>query len=117
MTTAFFPDARVIEQDNVGLAAGWNVGMAALSGRYALILNADAWLTNGSLERLVAFADEHPEAAIVGPRLSNPDGTLQRSVRGFPTLWRLATEYLFLRKLAPGSQFLKRPPRPTRSPR
>jgi GT2 family glycosyltransferase len=50
------------------------------------------------------FADEHPEAAVVGPRLLNPDGSLQRSVRGFPTLWRLATEYFFLRKLAPRSR-------------
>jgi N-acetylglucosaminyl-diphospho-decaprenol L-rhamnosyltransferase len=101
-----FPDVRVVEQENVGLAAGWNAGMALGSGRYFLILNADAWLTGGSLERLVAFADEHPEAAVIGPRLLNPDGTLQRSVRGFPTLWRLATEYLFLRKLAPGSQLM-----------
>jgi GT2 family glycosyltransferase len=36
----------------------------------------------------------------------NPDGTLQRSVRGFPTAWRLATEYFFLRKLAPRSRAL-----------
>ena len=42
----------------------------------------------------------------MGPKLLNTDGTLQRSVRGFPTLWRLATEYFFLRKLAPGSQLL-----------
>src|SRR5436190_925839 len=42
----------------------------------------------------------------VAPRLLNPDGTLQRSVRGFPTLWRLATEYFFLRKLAPRSRIL-----------
>src|SRR5205823_5298410 len=34
------------------------------------------------------------------------DGSLQRSVRGFPTLWRIATEYLFLRKLAPRSRLL-----------
>jgi N-acetylglucosaminyl-diphospho-decaprenol L-rhamnosyltransferase len=68
-----------------------------------LILNADAWLEADALARLVAFADAHPRAAIVGPRLLNPDGTLQRSVRGFPTLWRLATEYFFLRKLAPRS--------------
>ena len=54
----------------------------------------------------MAFADAHPEAAVVGPKLLNTDGTLQRSVRGFPTLWRLATEYFFLRKLAPGSQLL-----------
>jgi len=59
-----------------------------------------------AVERLAAFGDSHPEAAVVGPRLRNPDGTLQRSVRGFPTLWRLATEYLFLRKLAPRSRAL-----------
>ncbi len=53
---------------------------------------------------LVAFADAHPDAAVVGPRLRYPDGRLQRSVRGFPTLWRLATEFLFLRKLAPRSR-------------
>jgi N-acetylglucosaminyl-diphospho-decaprenol L-rhamnosyltransferase len=100
------PEATVIEQENVGLAAGWNRGIAETSGRYVLILNSDAWLTEGSLRRLVAFADDHPAAAIVGPRLRNPDGSVQRSVRGFPTLWRLATEYFFLRKLAPRSQLL-----------
>ena len=103
---ATMPEATLVEQENVGLAAGWNRGMEEAGGRYFLILNSDAWLTDGSLRRLVAFADAHPDAAVVGPRLLNPDGTLQRSVRGFPTLWRLATEYLFLRKLAPRSRAL-----------
>jgi N-acetylglucosaminyl-diphospho-decaprenol L-rhamnosyltransferase len=101
-----FPQARLIERENLGLASGWNAGLAVVTGRYFMLLNADAWLTDGSLARLVEFADAHPEAAVVGPKLLNTDGTLQRSVRGFPTLWRLATEYFFLRKLAPGSQLL-----------
>jgi GT2 family glycosyltransferase len=101
-----FPDARLLEQENRGLAAGWNAGVAATSGRYVLLLNSDAWLDAGALDALVAYADEHPDVAVVGPRLRNPDGTLQRSVRGFPTLWRLATEYFFLRKLAPRSRLL-----------
>jgi GT2 family glycosyltransferase len=101
-----YPDVRLVEQSNLGLGAGWNRGIEATSSRYVLILNADAWLTPGSLERLVAFADDRPDAAVVGPRLLNTDGSLQRSVRGFPTLWRLATEYLFLRKLAPRSRLL-----------
>ena len=71
-----------------------------------LLLNADAWMTEGSLDRLVGFAETRPRAAVVGPRLLNTDGTLQRSVRGYPTVWRLATEYLFLRKLAPRSSAL-----------
>ena len=101
-----FPDASVIEQGNLGLGAGWNRGIESIEGRYVLILNADAWMTEGSLERLVAFADTRPDAAVVGPRLLNTDGSLQRSVRGFPTVWRLATEYFFLRKLAPRSRAL-----------
>jgi len=101
-----FPGVTLVEEENRGLAYGWNTGVERTSGRYVLLLNADAWLDPGALARLVGFADAHPRAAVVGPRLRNPDGTLQRSVRGFPTLWRLATEYLFLRKLAPRSQLL-----------
>ncbi len=101
-----FPVVELVEEENRGLAAGWNAGLARTSARYVLLLNADAWLVGDALERLVAFADSRPDAAVVGPRLSNPDGTLQRSVRGFPTPWRLATEYFFLRKLAPRSRLL-----------
>jgi hypothetical protein len=101
-----FPDVHVVESENRGLAAGWNLGIRETRSRYVLLLNADAWLVDDALARLVEFADSRPRAAIVGPRLLNPDGTLQCSVRGFPTLWRLATEYLFLRKLAPRSRAL-----------
>jgi N-acetylglucosaminyl-diphospho-decaprenol L-rhamnosyltransferase len=101
-----FPGVRIIEQENRGLAAGWNAGIRATAGDYVLILNADAWAVGDAVERLAAFADEHPRTAIAGPRLRYPDGRLQPSVRGFPTPWRLATEYLFLRKLAPHSRAL-----------
>ena len=101
-----FPEVRLVESENRGLGAGWNVGIRETESRYVLLLNADAWLLGDALARLVAFADGRPRAAVVGPRLLNPDGTLQRSVRGFPTLWRLATEYFFLRKLAPGTRAL-----------
>jgi N-acetylglucosaminyl-diphospho-decaprenol L-rhamnosyltransferase len=101
---ARFPDVEVVEQENRGLAYGWNTGITRTSGRYVLLLNSDAWLDDGALEQLSAFADAHPDAAVVGPRLRYPDGRLQRSVRGFPTLWRLATEFFYLRKLAPGTE-------------
>ena len=101
-----FPEVRVIEQENRGMGGGNNTGMRAADGRYFFLLNADAWVLADGLDRLAAFADAHPEAAVVGPRLVNTDGTLQRSVRGEPTLWRLATEYLAIRKLAPGSRRL-----------
>ncbi len=98
-----FPDAIVLEQENRGLGAGWNAGIARASGDYVFLLNADAWAVDDAVAQLAAFLDAHPQAALVGPLLRNPDGSLQRSVRGFPTLWRLATEYLFLRKIWPHS--------------
>jgi GT2 family glycosyltransferase len=101
-----FPRVRVVESENRGLCAGWNTGIGTTAAEHVLLLNADAWLLEGALEALVGAADRHPRAAAVGPRLLNPDGTLQRSVRGFPTVWRLATEYLYLRKLAPRSRAL-----------
>ena len=101
-----FPQVRLIEEGNTGLGAGSNTGMRVASGDYFLLLNSDAWSVGDGVERLAAFAEEHPEAAIVGPKLLNPDGSLQRSVRGFPTLWRLSTEYFFLRKLGPRTRAL-----------
>ena len=101
-----FPQVRVLESSNDGLAAGWNRGIAETGCEHVLVLNADAWLVEDALSRLVAAADRHPRAAAIGPKLLNPDGSLQRSVRGFPTTWRLATEYLYLRKLAPRSRSL-----------
>jgi N-acetylglucosaminyl-diphospho-decaprenol L-rhamnosyltransferase len=101
-----FPDVRVLEQANVGYGGGLNAGFRAGAQRYYLVINSDAWVVGDAVSALVAFADGHPDAAVVAPRLSNPDGSLQRSVRAFPTLWRLATEYLFLRKLAPRSRLL-----------
>jgi N-acetylglucosaminyl-diphospho-decaprenol L-rhamnosyltransferase len=101
-----FPDVRVIEQENKGMGGGNNAGMRAAGGRYFFLLNSDAWVIADGLNKLIEFADAHPEAAVVGPKLLNTDGTLQRSARGEPTLWRLATEYLFIRKLAPWSKRL-----------
>lgn len=101
-----FPAVRVVEQPNLGLAAGWNRGVEETDGEHVLIVNADAWLLGDSLGRLVEVMGRRSCAAWVAPRLLNTDGTLQRSVRGFPTVWRLATEYLFLRKLAPRSRVL-----------
>jgi N-acetylglucosaminyl-diphospho-decaprenol L-rhamnosyltransferase len=103
-----FPEVRLVEQENRGVGAGWNRGMreAGFRARWFLILNSDAWVLEDAVERLRAFGDARPEAAVVGPRLLNPDGTVQRSVRGFPTVWRLTTEFFFLRKLAPRSEAL-----------
>jgi GT2 family glycosyltransferase len=91
---------------NVGFGAGNNRGAALASGRWLLLLNSDAYVRPGAIDELVRFAEARPEIGVAGPRLLWPDGRLQRSCRRFPTLFRLATEYLYLRKLMPRSRIL-----------
>src|SRR5690242_15438203 len=58
------PDARIVEQENKGMGGGNNAGMRVATGRYFFLLNSDAWVLGDGLERLVAYADAHPEAAV-----------------------------------------------------
>ena len=102
-----FPDVTVIEAGrNLGYGAANNIGFAHTSGDLVLVLNPDAWPLGKGVERLVEAARAAPWAAIVGPRLVTESGRREQSVRGFPTVWRLATEFLFLRWLAPRSKLL-----------
>ena len=115
-----FPDVRVVEQENRGMGGGNNAGMRVAAGRYFFLLNSDAWVVGDGLDRLVALRRRASGARPSSGRGSrNTDGSLQRSVRGEPTLWRLATEYLFLRKLAPriaaSERVLRRRLRPRRA--
>lgn len=102
-----FPDVRLVDlHHNPGYGAAVNEGIARAGAPYLLLLNADAWPVGDALSRLVEFAESEPRAGIVGPLLRDTGGSVQPSVRGFPTLWRLLTEYLFLRWLAPRSRAL-----------
>lgn len=97
---AAFPAAEVIGLErNLGYAGGTNVGLAALGFAasaggvgpgerpdYVLILNPDTVVRPGAVEALAAFMAAHPRVGLVGPRLLNPDGTLQRAAFRFPTL-------------------------------
>jgi N-acetylglucosaminyl-diphospho-decaprenol L-rhamnosyltransferase len=101
------PAVRRVELDeNVGFGAGNNRGAAIARGRWLLLLNSDAFVRPGAIDELVRFAGARPEIGVAGARLLWPDGRLQRSCRRFPTVFRLATEYLYLRKLAPRSRIL-----------
>ncbi|HXW56414.1 MAG TPA: glycosyltransferase family 2 protein [Candidatus Cybelea sp.] len=95
------PSVRVREnRENLGFARGNNVGIRASRGDYVLILNPDTIIHDGALDRLVAFADRHPEAGGFGCRVLNPDGSYQVSARLFPTVRRYWVNALYLKGLA-----------------
>jgi GT2 family glycosyltransferase len=96
-----YPSAHVLENGaNLGFARGNNVGIAKSTGCYVLILNPDTIIHGRALEKLVAYADTHPEAGAFGCRVLNRDGTLQHSARPFPTIRRNWIAAMYLRPLA-----------------
>ena len=83
---SFDPQALVVETgENRGFAAGTNAALELARGRHVLLLNPDAQLAPGTLDRLVAHLDADPGTGVVAPRLLYPDGTEQRTARAFPT--------------------------------
>jgi N-acetylglucosaminyl-diphospho-decaprenol L-rhamnosyltransferase len=95
-----FPaDALIANSSNRGYAAANNQGIARASGRYLLLLNSDAEAEPAALRTLVAYADGHPKAGVIGPKLLNPDGTLQPSGGRFPTPASTVASLLGLNRL------------------
>lgn len=87
MVRAEFPSVGLDASDrNLGYGAAANRLVASATTPYLLLLNADARATPGALAALVAKLDARPDVAIVGPRLFDEGGALQRSCRRFPTL-------------------------------
>src|SRR5204862_7640529 len=80
-----FPDLKMITNPtNVGFAKAVNQGIAQSRGEYLLFINPDAFIAPGAIRSIVAFMDSRPEVGIVGPRILNPDGSIQGSARTFP---------------------------------
>jgi GT2 family glycosyltransferase len=75
-----FPEARYTAMpSNRGFGSAMNAGIKLASGKYILIFNPDIVVGVGSLEALFAYMEANPAVGIVGPRLNNPDGSLQHS--------------------------------------
>jgi GT2 family glycosyltransferase len=106
MVARDFPQVQlVINADNRGFAAANNQGMTLARGRYVLLLNSDTVVLDRALEKTVAFAEAHPEAAVVGCRVLNPDRTWQRTCSRFPSALNLLLSSTYLYKLFPKSRF------------
>ncbi|MFH1867235.1 MAG: glycosyltransferase family 2 protein [Patescibacteria group bacterium] len=75
-----WPKVKLFPQaTNLGFAEGNNVGLrqAMSEGAEAIfLLNQDAELTSGSLDKLESYLSTHPKVGMVQPRLSLPNGRI-----------------------------------------
>lgn len=105
MVAAEFPEVCLIRsKTNEGFSGGNNRALEGLTADYALLLNSDAYCSPGCLDRLIAFADAMPDAGIIGPKVLNPDGSIQYSCRRFPTFAAGVFRNVYLGKLFPSNK-------------
>ena len=90
---------RVIRTENRGFANANNVGLATCAARWALFLNPDTEVLEGSLRELVAELDGRPEVGVAGVRQVDADGTLTPTIRRFPTATRTLGDAFGLERL------------------
>jgi N-acetylglucosaminyl-diphospho-decaprenol L-rhamnosyltransferase len=82
-----FPEVLLVRnRDNHGFARANNQAARLARGRYLFFLNNDTRVPPLALRRLADYADGHPEAGMIGPRLRNGAGKLQFNYRRRPTV-------------------------------
>lgn len=81
-----FPRVRLIKNtENAGFAVACNQIVRQSSSEFVLFLNPDTRCTAESLMRALAIAESSKTTGVLGVRLLNDDGSLQRSCNFFPT--------------------------------
>ena len=92
------PEVQVIVNEaNLGFAAGNNRALPRLRGAVTCLLNSDCDPGPGSLAHVVRWLDRHPAAGVATPRLVSPDGRAQRATRPDPAPLALLNRHTCLR--------------------
>ncbi|MGC9048973.1 MAG: glycosyltransferase family 2 protein [Patescibacteria group bacterium] len=96
----------IFNNKNLGFARAVNQGIKKSQGKYILILNPDIIVLPGSIEKFFQFMEEHPDCVLVGPKLLNPNKTIQYSCCRFPKWYTPILRRTFLGKLPWGRKHL-----------
>jgi GT2 family glycosyltransferase len=96
LVTRFIPAG-----ENIGFAQGNNRAAEYATGELLFFLNPDTVLQGTDCLARIAGALDDPTIGLVGPMLLNVDGTIQKSVGGFPSLRRGIIAALGIHRLLP----------------
>lgn len=100
-STDGIPEAAAAEREgvdfldtggNIGYGAGMNAGARwvrenrRVDDEFFLISNPDVTFSEGAIDQMIACARRWPDAAAVGPRIVEPDGSNYPSARSVPNI-------------------------------
>lgn len=97
------PEATILEtHKNLGFAAGNNVGIrfALKNGAdYVFVLNNDTTVFSDTISAFVGFAEKHPTAALMGPKIDRRDPQREWPIQRRLDLLTLLCTFTALRRL------------------
>lgn len=103
-----FPEFRtLVQSENLGFTRGHNLALQQRKGRHAALLNSDTVVHPGAIRTVLQYLEQDPAVGIIGPKLLNPDGSLQYSCRRFPNPVAAAFRNTPLGKLLPNNRFTR----------
>jgi GT2 family glycosyltransferase len=110
ITKKEFPEVIWIQlKQNIGFGKACNIGAHHAKGRYILLLNPDTVISKTSLSVAYTLLERRSDIGLMGPKILNPDGTLQASCRrSFPTPTVAISYFTGLSRLFPKSKLLSR---------
>jgi hypothetical protein len=84
-----FADCEVIENSvNIGFGRANNQAMPLCNAPLVLLLNPDAYVSEGALDECLRHMDREPQCGVLGLRLVDEAGNGNSSARDFPNVFR-----------------------------
>jgi GT2 family glycosyltransferase len=79
---------------NIGFGPAINSIRDRIHNEYVVLANPDTTQSGDTVTKSIEFLERHPRAALVGPRMVYPDGTLARNSAHFISLVRMIAHRL-----------------------
>lgn len=93
-----FPKVHLFALDkNIGFGRGNNVALREIETPYILLLNPDTKVLPGSIELMLKILEENEDVAMVGPKIIDASGRIDRSCRRFPTMKAALHQFTILK--------------------
>jgi GT2 family glycosyltransferase len=109
MVLKSFPDVKLIINDNkMGFAYNNNIVIKKSNTQFVLLLNPDTTVNIKRVKEMIDYCNDNPDVALCGPKLLNPDGSLQYNCRRFPTISAVLMRWASIDKYFPNNSILKK---------
>ena len=96
----------IFNSSNVGFSKANNQAALVAQGDALIFINPDTILSDKAINSMHNYLVSHSAAGALGPKVVDPDGSLQYSCRRYPTLWTgLFNRYSILSRLFPKNHF------------